>query len=147
MDPLTAVGLVANIVQFVDLGYKIFANTKEIRHSISGLTVDDQRTSDMMTEMYRLSLHLESPGREPSDANEKALFKLAAECRKLADQILKLMEKTSAKNPGSMSEAIRSTVRKVRHAREQQELEQKLSTCRSHLHFHLSYVSRYCKPL
>ncbi|KAF2439407.1 hypothetical protein P171DRAFT_122106 [Karstenula rhodostoma CBS 690.94] len=113
MEPLTAVGLVANIVQFVDLGCKIFASAKEIQHSTAGLTTDDQRTSDMMTEMYRLSLHLESPGREPSDANEKALFKLAAECHKLSVQILELMDKTSAKNPGSKSEAIRSTVRKM----------------------------------
>ncbi|KAJ4349347.1 uncharacterized protein N0V89_007961 [Didymosphaeria variabile] len=114
MDPVTAVGLVANILQFVELGCKIFTNAKEIRHSASGLTQNDQRTMDVISEMHRLSLNLETPGREPSDANEKALFKLACECRKLSHEILKLLDKTSTKNPGSKSEAIRSTVRRMR---------------------------------
>ncbi|KAL1610735.1 hypothetical protein SLS60_002405 [Paraconiothyrium brasiliense] len=113
MDPLTAVGLVANILQFVELGCKIFANAKEIRHSASGLTLNDQRTVDVISEMHMLSANLETPGKEPSDANGKALFKLARECRKLSHEIQKLLYETSAKNPGSSYEVIRSTMRRM----------------------------------
>lgn len=142
MDPLTVIGLVANIVQFVELGCKVLASAKELRHSTSGLTADDQRTSKMMTEMHRLSTNLGSSGKEASNADEKAIFELAFQCRDLADQILGLMGKVSIKGRGSRIGAIRSAFSKMWCAKEKQELETKLSICRSQLHLHLDYASR-----
>lgn len=147
MDPLTAVGLIANIAQFVDLGCKVFVSAREIRHSASGRTQDDQRMGDVISEMQMLSLTLQTPGKDPSDANEKALIKLANECQKLSKDILNLLNKTSARTSRSKSEAMRLAMRKLRYAKEREALEQRLNMCRSQLHIQLSYLSRYGRCL
>jgi hypothetical protein len=142
MEPLTAIGLAANIIQFVDLGHKILANAKEIWDSSSGLTRDDQRTTDMATEMSMLSSKLETLRNEPGDADNEALFKVASECRKLSNEVLELLKKSSAKTPGSKREALQSSVRRKRYTPKLRELERKLQECLSHLHLHLAYASR-----
>ncbi|KAF1948638.1 hypothetical protein CC80DRAFT_583733, partial [Byssothecium circinans] len=81
MDPATAVSLVAGIIQFVDLGGKIFKGVREVRQSSSGVTEDTRRTTDVVTEMRNLACKLENPGGGARNDNERALQKLAAECR------------------------------------------------------------------
>ncbi|RFU29568.1 hypothetical protein B7463_g6785, partial [Scytalidium lignicola] len=101
MDPLTAVGLASAIVQFVDFSTKLVNTTSDIYRSASGTTAENQSIDFVVNEMRTFSLRLEplSTGQQTDD--EKALCRLAGECRVLSDLILSLLGKIKPKDPKS----------------------------------------------
>lgn len=142
MDPITAVGLVANIVQFVELGSKVLGIAKEIHQSSSGVTQDNKRTEDIVREMEGLSSKLADPAVQPKTEDERALQFLASECCRLSEQITTLLKKIIPTDPKSKRQAVLSSMKNVMYEREKAALEEKLAHCRSQLSLQLSYISR-----
>ncbi len=56
MDPLTALGLAANVAQFVDFGASIFRDSKEIFHR--GSTVSIRHLDELASDIKRVSSSL-----------------------------------------------------------------------------------------
>ncbi|KAI4638616.1 hypothetical protein J4E93_009917 [Alternaria ventricosa] len=142
MEALTAIGLIANIIQFVDLGAKLVGSAKEMRDSASGMTVEDKSLEEVTIEMRDLTLRLEAPKTRASSQDERALRLLAQECRELSDQILRLLKKIAPSKPNSTLRSIRSAIRTIKYKDEMRELEEKLAKCRSQLHLHLSRLTK-----
>jgi hypothetical protein len=142
MDPLTAVGLVANIIQFVGLGSRIFNIAEEIHQSSSGTTRDIRRTKDVVNEMFKLTVKLQETGEESSNDNEKALQRLAAQYAELSQHILEYIKKVAPEDPRSKFQSFWSSFKGIWYEKDKAELERKLDDCRSQLGIQLSYVSR-----
>jgi hypothetical protein len=51
LDPLSAIGLAGNIVQFVDFSYKLFSQTQEIYSSATGASKDTE-------DIFGITIHL-----------------------------------------------------------------------------------------
>jgi hypothetical protein len=141
MDPVTAVGLVANISQFVELGTKIVSTLREIRGSASGQTDNNRRTREMADAMRNLSNTLANPKKNPQTDAEKDLCRLATECSDLSQQILDIVDKAMRANPSTRFKNVRATFWTVRYDGKKEDLEKKLSQCRSQLGVHLSYIT------
>ena len=73
--------LVANIVQFVDLGGKIIRCTKEIQSSAYGMTKENKSLEDTVKEMRDLSTDLNPPTTEPPSGHSVVLHKSVMEFR------------------------------------------------------------------
>jgi len=136
------IGLFANIVQFVELGAKLIGSAKEMRDSASGMTMENKSLEEVTTEMRKITSRLDPPTRDAKSDDEKALRRLAQECRELSDQILRLLRKIAPSKPNSTLRSIRSAIRTLKYKDELRELEEKLGKCRGQLHLQFSKLTR-----
>ncbi|CAA9966178.1 P-loop containing nucleoside triphosphate hydrolase [Pyrenophora teres f. maculata] len=141
MEALTAVGLIANIAQFVDIAAKAIKSAKEIQSSVTGLTKENKSLEDVTTEMRDLSIRLDPPTAEPKNDDERALRSLSRECHQLSEQILALLKKISPSDPKSIRQIMWTTLKILKHKREKEDLENKLTTYRGQLLLHLQRVT------
>jgi hypothetical protein len=81
MDAVAAVGLVASILQFIEVGTKVIKTTQEIRKSASGQTEDNRRMAAMIGEMRNLSATFADPKHVPQTSVPKFLRKRATDHR------------------------------------------------------------------
>jgi len=142
MEALTAIGLIANVIQFVDLGAKLVGSAKEMRNSVSGMTLENKSLEEVTIEMRDLTSRLEPPKTHARTQDEEALRLLAQECRELSDQILRLLRKIAPSKPNSTLRYMRSAFKNIKYKDDKRELENKLARCRSQLHLQFSKLNR-----
>jgi hypothetical protein len=63
LDALTAVGLVGNVVQFVDFSCKLFSQTRRIYNSSSGVSIDTEDTLTLTHDLQDLCAKLSTASR------------------------------------------------------------------------------------
>lgn len=100
MDPLTAIGLAANIIQFVDFTAKLLNTTKTLYQSTSGQTRENADLGENMEEMRSFARRLapEYP-HEPLTEEEESMQRLATKCGLLCNEIIELVGKATAEQP------------------------------------------------
>jgi len=83
MDPLTALSLAGNIIQFVDFGYKIFSSSRELYTSKNGVLTGAEEleyvTLDLRATMSNLSR---------GDSFGKEFDRVCEDAVKVADELL-----------------------------------------------------------
>lgn len=143
MDPLSALGLVANIFQVIQFGAKIIHIAKEIHESASGRAKYTEDLENIMQSINGLSGLLISPSNGSQTAEEKALFLLAQECRKLSNQITKLLRKSIPQDGNSKRQVLVSAIKHTWNASERKDLEDRLKICQNQLQLQLTFMARY----
>lgn len=139
MDPLTAIGLVSNILQFLDFSAKLISGAQEIYASPSGETKANKSLEAIVSEMKTFSSHLlPLDSSQLSGDDGKALRRLAAECNILSDQILEHLEKIKPKNPNSKAQSVWAAFKSRLREKDKLELERRLDSCRGQLELQLS---------
>ena len=103
MDPFLAIGLAANIVQFVDFAGKLVAGTRAIYHSASGMPSDAVALNDLATSIREMSDDLASATSASNPG--PALRDLATDCKQIANELLQAITKLKAKHPHSKWES------------------------------------------
>jgi hypothetical protein len=142
MDPITAIGFAANILQFIEYGTKVVAGAIEIYGSASGST-EESRSSEMtVTEMRIFAAKLQPPKNTQLSGEERALCKLATECEGLAKQIFGLLEKIKPKSQKSKGSSLIAGFKTKIYEGERRKLEQQLNNCRAQLDLQLNYLTR-----
>ncbi|KLU91329.1 hypothetical protein MAPG_09850 [Magnaporthiopsis poae ATCC 64411] len=150
MDPFAAIGLASSIITFVDLAQKVVTQANEIRKSVSGSTKDDQSTNILAEEMAAFALKLEIARPEDcTDENEKALARLAKECRDTSAEIQAVLEKRQLKGKQSFWHAIKAAARVKMTDEELLRLQGRLENHRAQLHLQLDHFksAEYTKGL
>ena len=94
MDALTAIGLVANILQFIDFGIKLVSKGNQAYRSSDGTLPENQDlavvTNDLLLIQTTLTKHLRPQGLSSYlDEDDQALEKLAITSNELVLQLLK----------------------------------------------------------
>lgn len=142
MDPLTAVGLVSNILSFIDFGAQLLKGAKEVHDSHHGILEENRNRETILREMKRMSIRmLVSESLEKEDENS-SLRILASECHQLSTQLISLLEKIQPDNSGSKTQSLLSAIRNKVYDSERESLEARLSDCRAQLHLELSNLTR-----
>jgi hypothetical protein len=127
MDPISALGLAAAVCQFVDFGSKVIHTTYNIHQSTNGATQENIELAELTTTLHDLQARLAAP-RTPStgnDTDQKALEELAAKCRNIAADLLKLLnglkvkvtDKGLRRTLNSLRQGYRSSLKKGQIAR------------------------------
>jgi hypothetical protein len=142
MDPLTALGLAANIVAFIDFSAKLIKTATEIYESGKGSKREDEAGEAVANEMRLLASKLLPPSSSQLAAHDKALCQLATECHALSEKILLPFEKTKAKDQASKSQALWAAAKSRRYEKQKLELQNALSNCRSQLHLQMHWLTR-----
>ncbi|KAE9376490.1 hypothetical protein N431DRAFT_181433 [Stipitochalara longipes BDJ] len=142
MDPLTAIGLVSNIISFIDFSLGLLSGAREIHDSLSGTLEQNRSRGAVVGEMKKFSAKLLAPDASNLAAEDKELCILATECRTLSSQLVDLLEKNKPKDPKSKSQSLLSALKNKIHEKEVQDLEQRLDYCRSQLELQLNFFGR-----
>ncbi|OAL37221.1 hypothetical protein AYO20_03397 [Fonsecaea nubica] len=146
LDPLSAIGLAANIVQFIDFSRRLISDAKEIYHSTNGTSAENVELQDVAESLSRLSSTLISP-LDPSQAavaqTEAEIVKIAAASRVVGDELQAAIQSLTAgdgsrKKWRSFLQALKTLWKRDKIAK----LRKRLEDARSNLSVHvLSYIS------
>jgi hypothetical protein len=150
MDPLNAIGLASTIVQFVDFGWKIAKETKDVYESAAGATLENENIEFTVGQLQSLTDQLAS--RTASflkGSHDEALLSLAKRCREISGELLKLLTDVKAKHAKSEKDskskwqsfiaAVRAELKKGKKV----ELLARLQECRQQLGLQLQFIARY----
>lgn len=151
MDPFTAVGLAAAIIQFVEFGTKIISTSKEIYTSSTGLIGEHETLDDVCSHMGLMADVLKKAANDADAAKKKideelALRQLSQKCRKTAIELQSHLQSLRGK-PGRKISSIRQALRARCGKSKVDALEAKLKEYREELVAHLVAIMRYSNPV
>jgi hypothetical protein len=102
LDPLSALGLASNVVQFVDFSWKLLSSGNTIYHSKNGALLENQEVEMIADDMSQLthrlhkSLVLTRKSALLTEA-EKELMSLSQACEAVAKELLAALDKLKIK--------------------------------------------------
>ncbi|KAF2493004.1 hypothetical protein BU16DRAFT_514299, partial [Lophium mytilinum] len=96
MDPLAALGLAANVIQFVDFTSKLFSQTAAIYRSANGVSGETQELITITTGLQTLCARLASPQELGGYPAEDGLMSLAQGCKSAGDELVVALQKLRA---------------------------------------------------
>lgn len=108
MDPLTAVGLVGNIITFIDISTKVVSRAKQQYDSASGATTENDELESLTKNLKNLADRTRSkPSNIPRSGHfslnitsETVLDNLGQQCIQVADELLETLESVKVKGDG-----------------------------------------------
>lgn len=121
MDPLTAVGLAGNIIQFVDFSMKILSGSVQLYSSASGATEEHDELESLTRNLRDLAnrTRYETPvlprtNRSSLSAKSKEVLKsLSEECVKVADEMLDALDSIKVKGDRRAWKSVLQALRTV----------------------------------
>lgn len=137
MDPFTALGLAANICQFVDYGYKLVSGALELYNSLDGTLSANRILETIAKDLANLCAELEQA---PLDSNnnstsesEAALLPLARACKVMGQELLSVLEDLKVKGRHKKLESAWLAVRSRYKASQLRDYERTLGLYRAEL--------------
>jgi hypothetical protein len=134
MDPLSTIGLVGNIVQFVDFGSKLISKSVELYRSTEGALDENLDTETATNHLKDLNEKLKNGAKSTGDTTLKDLCEA---CDKVARELLEALDKVKVKGKHEKWKSIRKALRSVWSKEHIEELEQRLARLRAELNLHL----------
>jgi hypothetical protein len=143
MDPFTAIGLVGNILQFIDFSFEIVSTAREMYSSTTGATSGNEDLEFLTDKCTNLVLDLQcEKSTSPMTEDERNLKSLAIECTRLSVELQEMLQDLKARRTGSKRATLQAVLRNIRKKKEKSELETKLEKFRQQLHLHLASTAR-----
>ena len=142
MDPLTAIGLVGNILAFIDFSTKLLKTAKQVYDSSHGTLEENKSREVVVREMEQLSAGLLTPKATVLSEGDANLETLARECHEISIQLISLLNKIKPKDPDSVGQSVISALKNKHYAKDREGLEMRLENCRSQLDLQLNFLAR-----
>ncbi|KAH7145540.1 hypothetical protein B0J13DRAFT_607193 [Dactylonectria estremocensis] len=138
MDPISALSLASNIVQFIDFSSKLIKTAAEVRRSASGATGELDDVAAMGENLQLLLRGLRTP-RVPASAPEDAqrLAALASKCGSVCMELETLVKKIKRKGSTSGAGGFRVAWRVMNQSGKLTSLEKRLDSYRSQILSHI----------
>ena len=141
MDPLTALSLAGNIVQFVEYGSKLFSQSRELYRSSEGSLAADHElhlvTSDLRALILKLSNDAPSlrlSGFKPNAEETSSTFgKVCNEAIALAEEILSRLDELKVAGKHRAWTSFKQAIKAAWSQKEKDNLTKRLSTLKSAL--------------
>lgn len=96
LDPVTALGVAANVVQFVQLGIKIFKKSGALYKSTSGKATEDAQLESIAEDLMILTMYSARPllARDPDACSpaESQLLQLTSDCKDVSKRMQELLK-------------------------------------------------------
>ena len=133
MEALVIVGLVSNVVQFVDFAGELVSKTHEIYSSVDGVSKDhaDIEYVAEKTRALAETLKLSNPSADPE------LLQLCTECSRIADELLDALTKSQVNGKHTRFKSARQALRSVWSKEKISKIQRTLSNFRHELNLHI----------
>lgn len=152
LDPLTALSVAGNIVQFIDFSTKLIAKGHELYNSANGASVGNAELEVIAKDLQDLNGRLQSP--RPSENvkaglsdSDVALQTLSKKCSGVAAELILTLNElkvhsTANRRWKSIRQALKGLIRKE----ELDEMLKRLQLFRDELNLHILLSMRYKLP-
>ena len=114
MDPIAAIGLAGNIVQFVDFTWKLIDEAKSLYDSSTGVSEENDLLELIVNDLNDLNGNLTAPS--ALGAIPGPVRSLASKCKDVASELLETLDSIKVKGRGrkwnSFLQALRSVWKK-----------------------------------
>lgn len=149
MDPVTAVGLAASILQFIDFSWSLVQGSYEIYRSEAGTTPENAHIRNVILDLRQVTEDMDSDIKGQTK-HEKALRKLAQKCQDLSSKLAKILEELKMKGD-TRWESLRIKWKSMRKEKDVAIIEKRLIEYRAEIMLRLNlmiwYVGRGCGSL
>jgi hypothetical protein len=144
LDPLTALGLAGNIVQFVDFGFKLVSDSIETYRSVDGGLSTNVELGSITEDLSLVAGNLGSMNEVGNrfSKDERALIKLSDQCKALADKLLDVLHGLAVTGSHKKWKSVRQALRSVWKDGEIQDVRRRLNDFRSQLTLRLVAILR-----
>ena len=148
LDPFSALSLAAAVVQFVDFGTRLMSKGKEIYQSADGSSAENIELEVIYEDLKSLSEKLKATADPISLSRgcleERALGKLAATCKSVADELLTtLRDLRVAEGPHRKWSSFRKALKTIWKKEKIEELKSRLEGLRDELSIQFLAILRY----
>jgi len=147
LDPLSALSLASNVVQFIDFGSKLISEIQEIRQSASGSTKENADFLFTAKAFRRQSdiLFANLADRTSSSSlplSRSALQEFVVPCRQVSDELIAILEDLKAMEPRKRLQSFWQALRSITKRRKIKELVAKMEILRKLVNSHLITILR-----
>ncbi|CAI7632139.1 unnamed protein product [Penicillium glandicola] len=132
MDPLTAISLAGNILEFIDFSYKVISGVNKVLSTSNGMTPENEQLSILVEDLNVITQDLvtDIPARTE---NEKQLGALAANCHALSGELYQILQRLRVGDKRSKWEGLMVKWHSMRKEKEIDSIEQRLNGYRSQI--------------
>lgn len=147
MDPLTAIGLAGNIINFIEFSFKVIAGGHSIANSVSGMTPENASLDVILDDLKAVTkgLLIEIPDLAGSD-NEKELARLATSCYHLSKELSEILAPLRLSEGRSKWQGMKVKWRSLRKEKEIESIERRLNDFQSQILVRLHLMLRCVWP-
>jgi hypothetical protein len=141
MDPVTAVGFAASIINFVDFSWSLIKGSYEVYESATGTTTDHTRISTVLEDLDTITKSLQSDVKG-SSPHLTELKKLAVECAEVSQELSTILKDLKRKEGNKAWRSLEAKWKSMRKEKEVASIEQRLNTYRLQLLMRLNFMLR-----
>jgi len=152
MEPISALGLVGDIIGLIDASLRSVEVARRIYHSATGSTAENENLAFVAGEVRKRAMTLDSKRSTPRDTTELTLREgddgqaslgvVAQKCCRTADDLLALLASMQAGQNKSLGHTMRATWRNFREKEEKNELVGQLEKLATQLHYQMTCVNQ-----
>ncbi|OJJ05862.1 hypothetical protein ASPVEDRAFT_45324 [Aspergillus versicolor CBS 583.65] len=117
MDPLSAVSLAGNVVQFLEFGVKLISKTHEIYKSGEGAEIRNIELDAIANDLVALNDRVRNRSRKVCEfaisEDEKSLQALTEQCNRVGDELISALESAKVQQSRKMWKSVRQALKSV----------------------------------
>ncbi len=133
LDPLSAIGLAGNVIQFIDFGCSILAEARENYRSASGTSEENIELGNVAESLHQFTVRLQhsKDGQNPLTGTDEAFMKVLESCQGVADELLQAAQRLKVKDgPNKRWNSFRQALSTVWHKEKMSGIQKRLSFLR-----------------
>jgi hypothetical protein len=142
MEPLTALALSGNVLQFIESAGKFIREARQICRSATGVTGANRDAIAVYDDFRGAAAVLAARPLRPTTADDAAVVSLAERCNELSDDLVTALKSLQSTNPGSKRDSLRVAWRALRDKGELESLEKRLERYRQQLVTRIIFMMR-----
>ena len=140
MDPVAALGLAGNVVQFVDFSCKILRDTKSLYGSSAGASAENDIVEAISNDIIILNNALTAPS--APGAIPDSMRSLASKCKDVAVELLEILDKIKVRGPHRKWKSFIQALRSVWEKEQIEGLIQRMERLRNETQYGLQLMLR-----
>ena len=140
MDPVAALGLAGNIVQFVDFSCKVIHDSKSLYSSSTGASAGNDILESISSDIIDLNDALTAPS--APGAIPDSMRDLASKCKDVAVELLVTLDKIKVKGPHRKWKSFVQALRSIWGKEQIEELVKRMERLRSETQYRLQLMLR-----
>ena len=140
MDPVAALGLAGNIVQFVDFSCKVLQDTKGLYKSTTGASAENDVLEVICRDLIDLDNALTAPS--APGAIPDSMRSLASMCKEVAAELLGIFDKIRVREPRQKWKSFVQALRTVWKKERIEELLKRMESLRNETQYRLQLMLR-----
>jgi hypothetical protein len=135
MDPITAIGVAGNVIQFLDFGVKAVSKAREIHDSSTGALVEHTEIGVLTEDIARVAVKLAASA--GAATGNDSLDSICEQCTIVAKELLDALKEMKADGKKSRIKSARKALKAMWGKKRVEDMKRRLEGYRDEIQFHV----------